>query len=88
MVDGVHPAQQVGEQLAVADITLVEVDLGTQIGGLAAVPVHWLGQRVQHDEVMPEASSRSQVCEPMNPAPPVTRIFIACASFRFSATSR
>ena len=88
VVNRVHPAQQVGEQVPVADVALVEVDLGTQVGRLAAVPVHWLGERVQHNDVMSEASSRSQVCEPMKPAPPVTRIFISCAAFRFAATSR
>ena len=55
MVDRVHPAQQVGEQVPVADVALVEVDLGAQVGGLAPVPVHWLGERVQHHDVMAEA---------------------------------
>ena len=35
VVDGVDAAQQVGEQVAVADVALVELDLGAQVGGPA-----------------------------------------------------
>ena len=53
VVDGVHPAQEVREQVAVADVALVEVDLRAQVRG-PPVPVHRRGQRVEHDDVMPE----------------------------------
>ena len=35
MVDRVDPAEQVGDQVPVAGVALVEVDLGTQVRGLA-----------------------------------------------------
>ena len=53
VVDGVDPAQQVGEQVAVADVALVEVGPGAQVRGLS-VPVYRRGQRVEHDDVVPE----------------------------------
>ena len=53
MVDGVHPAQKVSDQFAVAYVALVEVDLGTQVRR-PPVAVYRLGQRVEHDHFVPE----------------------------------
>ena len=53
VVDGVDPTQQVRDQIAVADVALVEVDLGTQVRG-PPVPVYRRGQRVEHDDVVSE----------------------------------
>ena len=53
MVDGVNAAQEVRDEVAVAGVALVEVDLGTQVRG-PPIPVYRRGQRVEHDDVVPE----------------------------------
>ena len=53
MVDRVHAAEQVGEQVAVAGVALEEVGPGRQVGGPAAL-VDRRGQRVEDDDVMAE----------------------------------
>ena len=53
MVDGVYPAQEVGDQVAVAGVALVEVGSGAQVRRLP-VPVDRRGQRVEHDDFVPE----------------------------------
>ena len=53
MVDRVDPPQEVGDQLAVAGVALVEVDLGVELRRLAG-PVYRRGQRVEDDDVMAE----------------------------------
>ena len=53
MVDRVHPAEQVGEQIAVAGVTLVEVGPGAEVRGLA-FPVHRRVQRVEDHDLMAE----------------------------------
>ena len=53
MVDGVYPAQEVRHQVAVTRVALVEVNLPTQVRGPSAA-MHGAGQRVEHDDVMPE----------------------------------
>ena len=75
MVDGVDPPQEVGEQVPVADVALVEVDLRAQVRGW---PSRCTGgvSASSTTTSCPSASRRSQVWEPMNPAPPVTRILI------------
>ena len=79
MIYGVNSAQQVSEELAVADITLVEIDLRRRYAGGWPVRVHWCGERVEDDDVVTEREEPVQVCDPMNPAPPVTSIFTALA---------
>ena len=51
MVDGIHAAQKVGDQIAVAGVTLVEVDFGTQVRRLPVL-VDRRGQRVEHDDLV------------------------------------
>ena len=53
MVDGVYAAEQVGEQIAIAGVALVEVDLGTRYAG-PPVAVYRRSQRVEDDDVMSE----------------------------------
>ena len=77
MVNGVGAAEKVGDKVAVAGVTLVEVDLGTT--DRPAFLFRWTvgsARRARELRVLAD-SSRSQVWEPMNPAPPVTRIFIS-----------
>ncbi len=54
VVDGVHPAQEVGDEIAVADVADEEFDAGGEIVGLA-VAMYGGGQRVQHDHVVAES---------------------------------
>ena len=49
MVNGVHAAQEVGEQIAVAGVTLVEVRFGTQVCRVP-VPVYRRRQRIEHHD--------------------------------------
>ena len=53
VVDRVGPPQEVGDQLAVAGVALVEVDLRAELRRLAG-PVYRRGQRVEDDDVMAE----------------------------------
>src|SRR5215472_6092147 len=52
MVNGVHPAEQVGDEIAVARVSFVEVDFRAEVSR-RAVPVHWPGQCIEHDHLMP-----------------------------------
>ena len=53
MVDRVHPAQEVGEEVAVANVAFVEVCFGAQVGGLA-IPVDGRREGVEDHDVVAE----------------------------------
>ena len=60
MVDRVDPAQEVGEEIPVTGVALVEVHIGAQVGRVP-VPVYRRRQRIEHHDFMASDSSRSQV---------------------------
>src|SRR5262249_60246462 len=53
VVGGGNAAQEVGEQVAVAGVALIEVSLRAQVRGWS-VPVYRRGQCVQDDNIVPE----------------------------------
>ena len=53
MVHGVDSAQKVPQQVLVADVTLVEVDVGVQVGG-RPTSVDRRRQRVEDDDLVTE----------------------------------
>ena len=53
MVDGVDAAQEVPQKVLVADVTLVELDLGAQVGG-RRTSVDRRRERVEDDHLVTE----------------------------------